>query len=351
MRALITGGLGFIGSHLAEALLARGDQVAILDNFSRPGFAVHLDALIKAGLGTPPTRQDIRDSGAVVEAVSQADVVFHLAAQVAVTRSVADPRTDFEVNTLGTLNVLEAVRVRPEPRPPVLYASTSKVYGYLRADWDADARRWRARRTPWANADGSVEEHQSLEFRSPFGCSKGAADQYVLDYARTYGLRTAVLRTSCVYGPRQFGCADQGWLAWFAVAAALGRPITVYGDGYQVRDVLHVRDCVEAYLLAADYLLKARFGMWLRLNIGGGPGNILSILAGIRLIQQAAGRKIPVTFGPWRVGDQRAYVSNIGRAKKLLGWSPIVQAENGVVELVTWILENKATVEEVFRDE
>ena len=335
MRALVTGGLGFIGSHLVEALVGWGWSVRVLDNKSRPGAVENLRVLTsllnkkKNDLWWYPG--DVRDASDCRAATKDVDIIFHLAAQVAVTTSVQDPRADFETNALGTLNVLEAVRACGGLKPPVLFASTNKVYGDVASRW-------------------GTSELAPIRFASPYGCSKGAADQYVQDYARTYGLRTGVLRMSCIYGPRQYGCEDQGWLAWFAIAASLGRNITIYGDGSQVRDVLHVRDCVDAWVKAGNYLLGAKAGTSLLLNVGGGPANAITVLDGVRKIREASGWDGAVEYGDWRRGDQHAYVSDVTRAEQLLGWKPRVPAADGIEELVQWARDNRNVLEEVLHD-
>ncbi len=335
-RVLITGGAGFIGCNLAAELLRSGDEVVVLDDLSRRGSPENLHWL--QGLGAVRhLAVDVSDAAAVArgfEAAGPVHAVFHLAAQVAVTSSVADPRRDFEVNALGTLNVLEAVRASGS-RPLVVFSSTNKVYGGLEdlaltlsggRHWPADA----------AHARG-IDEARPLDLHSPYGCSKGAADQYVRDYARIYGLRTVVLRQSCIYGPRQLGVEDQGWLAWFVIAALLGRPITIYGDGHQVRDLLEVSDLVRLYrrcLERADELAG------LVLNVGGGPGRTLSVGESLDLLERELGRPITRRRAPSRPGDQRYFVACVDEASRRLDWQPQVGVEEGLARLAAWVREN-----------
>ncbi|PMP77388.1 MAG: CDP-paratose 2-epimerase, partial [Chloroflexus aggregans] len=260
-------------------------------------------------------------------------VVYHLAGQVAVTTSVQDPRSDFEINALGTLNILEAARLAPEP-PIVFFASTNKVYGGMETvDVVEEATRYRYRDLP-----NGVPEYQLLDFHSPYGCSKGAADQYVRDYARIYGLKTVVFRQSCIYGPRQFGVEDQGWAAHFAIAALLERPITIYGDGKQVRDMLYVDDLIAAYMAALERIDRVSGRIY---NIGGGPQNALSIWAEFGpLLSRLVGRAIEVRYGDWRPGDQPVYISDITLAEQELGWRPQVSVYEGVERMVSWIRDH-----------
>ncbi len=329
---LITGGAGFIGANYAARLLARGERVTVYDNFSRRGADVNVQWLEdRAPRGAlRVVRGDVRDAALLTAVTRDADVVVHLAAQVAVTTSVRDPRLDFEVNALGTFNVLEAARLAPKP-PIVLYASTNKVYGGMEdVPVVEEATRYR-----YANLPHGVPETQPLDFHSPYGCSKGAGDQYVRDYARIYGLRTVVFRQSCIYGPRQWGIEDQGWVAWFVIAALTGRPITIYGDGKQVRDVLYIDDLLDAYDAAVDRIDAVAGQVY---NIGGGPDHALSIWAEFGpLLERLLGRPIPVDYGPWRPGDQRVYISDIRKAQRELGWTPQVGVEEGVQRLVDWV--------------
>jgi CDP-paratose 2-epimerase len=261
-----------------------------------------------------------------------------MASQVAVTTSVVDPRTDFEINALGTFNVLEAVRAAA-PGAVVFYASTNKVYGGMEdVAVVEEATRYHYRDLP-----GGVPESQTLDFHSPYGCSKGAGDQYVRDYARIYGLRTVVFRQSCIYGTRQFGVEDQGWVAHFCIAAVLGRPISIYGNGKQVRDVLWIEDLVRAYDLAIEKIDVAAGKVY---NIGGGSANAMSVWAEFGpLLEELAGHPIPVEYGDWRPGDQPVYISDISRAQRELGWTPEVGLRDGIARLWHWVCENPALFE------
>jgi CDP-paratose 2-epimerase len=327
---LVTGGAGFVGSNLTAALAADGQRVRVLDNLSRAGvqanaawlaarFPDHVEIM----------RGDVRDAAAVAVAAAGAAVIYHLAGQVAVTTSVTDPRTDFEVNALGTLNVLEAARQSPL-RPTVLFSSTNKVYGGME---DAHVVE-RDGRYAYADLPAGAGEARPLDFHSPYGCSKGAADQYVRDYARIYDLPTVVFRMSCIYGPRQFGNEDQGWVAHFARAFIQGDALRIYGDGKQIRDVLFVDDLVRAFRTAAartDVTAGEVF------NIGGGPENTLSLLELLAELRDILGREVPVTFHDWRPGDQRVYVSDTTRAGATFGWRPEVGRSEGLRRLVAWL--------------
>ena len=264
MRHLITGGAGFIGVNLAESLLNDSDEVTVFDDYSRRGADLNAAWLKKRHPSVKLMKGDVRhDLDVLSSLVEEADVVYHLAGQVAVTTSVIDPRVDFERNLLGTFNVLEAVRQSRKP-PVLIYASTNKVYGQMEEiDIDEGARRY-----AYGGGRVGISEKQQLDFHSPYGCSKGGADQYVTDYARIFGLKTIVFRQSCIYGPRQFGIEDQGWLAWFAIAATLGRPVTVFGTGKQVRDVLHVSDLIELMRHAVERIEVSSGSVY---NVGGGP--------------------------------------------------------------------------------
>src|SRR3954465_5203418 len=278
---LITGGCGFIGCNLADALVARGDEVIVFDNLSRAGVRENAEWL-KSRHGDLVTivTGDIRDSISVIEVVRHANAVLHLAAQVAATGSLQDPVEDFEINARGTLNTLEAIRLH-NPSAPIIFASTNKVYGRLVSD--EQIKKAGRRHVPAiAQFASGVGEDAPLDFYSPYGCSKGAADQYVRDYARVYGLNAAVLRMSCIYGPRQFGTEDQGWLAHFMLRSILGEPLTIFGDGLQVRDALHVSDAARAWIAVLDNIQTARGRVF---NLGGGVDNAISLLELIREIE------------------------------------------------------------------
>jgi CDP-paratose 2-epimerase len=338
----VVGGAGFIGSNLAESFLAEGREVIVLDSLARPGVETNL-AWLSGRFGSRLTtvRADVRDAAAVAAALEDAAAVFHFAAQVAVTNSLDDPVDDFEVNARGTLNVLEAVRATGR-RVPVIFASTNKVYGNLA---DVEFRQSAGR---WAPADADLAAHglpesRGLDFCTPYGCSKGVADQYVLDYAKSFGLPTAVLRMSCIYGPRQFGTEDQGWVAHFLIRTLRGEPITIFGDGAQVRDVLHVRDAVAAYraVLADIDRLSGRV-----FNLGGGPANAVSLGDVLREIAVVAGREPRLDRSAWRTGDQLWFVADTRALAAETGWTQTVGWREGLRDLAAWLGESMAAREE-----
>jgi CDP-paratose 2-epimerase len=337
---LITGGAGFVGTNVAHRFLSAGQPVLIFDNLARPGVEQNLTwlkqthrDLLQVVVG------EMQDVKAVRAAARRACKVFHLAAQVAVTTSLSDPIHDFEVNARGTLNLLEALRKLDSP-PPLIFTSTNKVYGDL-ADVKLRLRHNRYEPDdPELRARGFSEE-RCLEFHSPYGCSKGAACQYVLDYARTFGMPTMVFRMSCIYGLHQFGNEDQGWVAHFLIRALEDEPITIYGDGKQVRDVLFVDDLVNAFLHAMENIdtLAGRV-----FNIGGGPANTTSLLELIQLIGEVTGREPRVKFDDWRAADQLYYVSDTTRFAQATGWRAKVGVEEGVARLHKWLQETRQAV-------
>jgi CDP-paratose 2-epimerase len=335
MKLLITGGAGFIGCNLADYFLRAGHTVTVFDNFSRRGSEANLDWLRQSHPERlDAVRGDVRDAASIAQAVQGQEAIFHLAGQVAVTTSVTDPRRDFEDNALGTFNTLEAARTSGG-RPIFIYTSTNKVYGGMEQARVVDAGDHYA----FADLPNGVPETWPLDFHSPYGCSKGAGDQYVRDYARIYGLPTVVFRQSAIYGPRQFGIEDQGWLAFFAICAATGRPFTIYGDGKQVRDLLYIDDLARAFELAARNIERTAGQVY---NIGGGPNRTLSVWTQTRpLLEKLAGRTLEVRFGDWRPGDQRIYVSDITRARADFGWEPRVSPEEGLRRLWDWIQANR----------
>lgn len=332
---LITGGAGFIGSHLAAHYLEQGWIVRVFDNLSRPGVARNLDWLRGQSNGTLDVLiEDVRSQTAVEKAVEGVDLICHLAAQVAVTHSVTDPQNDFDVNAGGTLRVLEAAR-RSGRNPVLFYTSTNKVYGALEGVKVIPAgRRYISPELP-----AGVSEDQKLDFHSPYGCSKGAADQYVRDYARLYGLRSVVFRMSCIYGTRQFGTEDQGWVAHFTIAAALHRPLTIYGSGLQVRDILHVSDLIRAFDLAFARIEETAGHIY---NIGGGPSRAISLLELVDRLEQSTGHRLAITYQPTRPGDQPLYVSCIEKARREFGWKPQVSVDAGLLRLYEWVQQNRA---------
>lgn len=329
-RVLVTGGAGFMGSNLVKYLTEEGYGCVVFDNLSRPGVAANLEWLREEGGDRVEFIQgDVREAAAVEAAARGAEAIYHLAGQTAVTTSVVDPRTDFEVNAIGTLNVLEAARRSPH-QPRVIFASTNKVYGGLE-DLEVVEQ---PTRYMLANGAGVSEAHP-IEFHTPYGCSKGSADQYVQDYGRMYGLRTAVLRLSCVYGPRQFGTEDQGWVAHFVIAAILDHPLVIYGNGKQVRDILFIDDLVHLY---ARFLEVASAEAWGRAyNVGGGPTFTLSLLELLDLLAAETARRPRVRLEKWRPADQRVYISDTAQVRRVMGWEPRVTPHEGVGRLLTWV--------------
>ena len=335
LRVLITGGAGFIGSNLSQQLVRAGHRVTIFDNLSRHGTAHNLQWLRETLADNVQfIHGDVRDYEAIARAVRGQEVVYHLAGQVAVTASVIDPRADFEVNALGTFNTLEAARATGN-NLIFIYTSTNKVYGGMETEPIIKAEHG----YQFERLIFGVPETFPLDFYSPYGCSKGTGDQYVRDYNRIYGLPIVVFRLSCIYGPRQFGVEDQGWLAHFIIQAALGRPITIYGNGQQVRDVLFVDDLIRALDLSTTHIEKTRGQIY---NIGGGPEYALSIWAQVGpILEELAGRPIQVEYGPWRPGDQRVYVSDIRKATADFGWKPVTPPLEGINRLWEWVNENR----------
>jgi CDP-paratose 2-epimerase len=335
---LITGGAGFIGVNAAKHFHERSWAVTILDNLSRRGAQDNLDWL-RRQQQVRFERADIRDRDAIERVVGQLrpDAVLHLAAQVAVTTSVADPREDFEINALGTFNVLEAVRLK-SPDSFFINASTNKVYGRMK-DVDVVERNGRYE---YRDLPNGVSEEQPLDFHSPYGCSKGVADQYTIDYARIYGIHSVTFRQSCIYGTRQFGIEDQGWVAWFTVAAILGKPITIYGDGKQIRDVLHVQDLARAYEIAFE---RREVVGGQAFNMGGGPANTLSLLELIGFLEEHLKISVPLKWSEWRPGDQPVFVCGLEKAARMLDWRPMISVRDGVGQLVRWVRDNKALFE------
>lgn len=331
--ALITGGAGFIGCNLAQRIASSGTPVVVFDNLSRPGVERNLELLRTQHAGSVEVIiGDVRNLGQVRAAVRRASAVFHFAAQVAVTSSLVDPLSDFEVNARGTLNVLEALRELPKP-PPLLFTSTNKVYGAVA---DVKLRERVARYEPQSTRVKlmGISEKRPLDFHSPYGCSKGSADQYVRDYARSFGLPAVVFRMSCIYGPHQMGNEDQGWVAHFLMRALRGETITIYGDGKQVRDALFVDDLTDAMLRASEQAQRLRGRAY---NVGGGPDNTVSLLELLELIGELTGKGTTVSFQPARVGDQRYYVSNVGKLGSAIGWKPSTSVKDGVLRLVDWL--------------
>lgn len=336
--ALITGGAGFIGCNVAHRLLANGERVILFDNLSRPGVERNV-AWLRALYGDRAELVigDVRDAAALRAAVERAGQVFHFAAQVAVTTSLVDPVDDFTTNAGGTLNLLEAIRAT-QHRPPLLFTSTNKVYGAL---GDLALSREGRRYVPVdarIRTEG-IDESQPLTLNSPYGCSKGTADQYVLDYARSFGLQTVVFRMSCIYGPHQYGTEDQGWVAHFLLRALEGEPIVLYGDGCQVRDILFIDDLVNAMLLAQQNIDRLAGQAC---NVGGGPGNTISLIELLDVITELRGQRPESAFEDWRSGDQRYYVSNTAKLRSATAWTSTIGPRAGIERLYTWILETRS---------
>ena len=333
---LITGGAGFVGTNVAAHFLERGGAVLLFDNLARAGVSDNFDWLrARYGARVQLCCADIRDADALARAVERASAVFHFAAQVAVTTSLANPLDDFEINARGTLNVLEAIRQRARGPIPLLFTSTNKVYGALE---DVPTHSEDGRHLP---ADCEVARHgiseaRALDFHSPYGCSKGAADQYVVDYARTFDLPFAAFRMSCIYGPHQKGTEDQGWVAHFILQTLRGEPITLYGDGKQVRDLLWAPDLVEAFALGLQRIDALKGRAW---NLGGGPNNIASLLEIVDWIEELHGERPQTHWGDWRPGDQKFYISDTRQFQNATGWRPQTAVREGVQRLYHWLCE------------
>lgn len=342
MNILVTGGAGFIGTNLVARLLATGHRVTLYDNLSRRGVRRNVEWIERQPRAAEALKimvGDVRNRSLLADAARGIDVIFHLAAQVAVTTSVASPHEDFETNALGTLNVLEAARATGG-LPHVIFTSTNKVYGGMDnipivengGRYEYGEERYRK----------GVDESQPLDFHSPYGCSKGAADQYVHDYHRIYGMPTTVFRMSCIYGPHQFGNEDQGWVAHFIIGALLGMPLTIYGDGKQVRDILFVDDLVRAFEMVMANPTRAAGRVY---NVGGGAENTVAIWTEFGAsLRQLTGVDVQPAFGDWRPGDQLVYVSDITRIGRELGWFPEVSAPTGIARLVAWVQAQQAHI-------
>lgn len=337
---LITGGAGFIGSNLAYCFAQKGYQVTIFDNFERKGTRQNLIWLKKYYPKLRVVEGDIRKKTDLDKAVLEKDIIFHLAAQVAVTTSVLDPKTDFDINALGTFNLLESVRQYGD-NPLIIFSSTNKVYGEMVGLEIIEKKT----RYMYKNLPFGISENTGLDFYSPYGCSKGAGDQYVHDYYRIYNIPTIVFRQSCIYGPNQFGIEDQGWLAWFIIALVLGREITIYGDGKQIRDVLYIDDLVRLYELAVENKEKVKGKIY---NVGGGIKNTLSVWSEFGpILDKLFGRKIKTKFDDWRPGDQKVYVSDIRLVEKDLNWKPKIGVEEGINRLFNWVQDNKTMLKNI----
>lgn len=338
-NVLITGGVGFIGSNFAKHLLAQGASVRVIDNLARPGVEHNLAMLRRlASDRFEFIDGDVRDARLVREAVTDRDEIYHFAAQVAVTHSITEPRHDLEVNLLGTFNVLEAVRLSKR-KPFMLFTSTNKVYG----DLAAIPVRQLERSFAFVDRAG-VNEDQPLDFHSPYGCSKGAADQYVHDYARIYGIPAVVFRMSCIAGPQQLGNEDQGWLAHFLYSIVADRPITIYGDGRQVRDILNVADLVAAFEAARAHASHTAGHVY---NIGGGPANSASLLEVLDLLERITGKKRRISFSAPRQGDQHIFVTDFSRFARATGWTPRYSIEQTAGHILEWAQQNHNILSEI----
>ena len=341
MKWLVTGGAGFIGTNVARRLLTDGHKVIVVDNLSRRGVRENLQFL-RENFEFDFIPGDVRDADSLSQIFTShrdTDVVIHLAAQVAVTDSIANPANDFEINAAGTFKLCEAIRHRV-PDAILLYASTNKVYGALsHLNLVEGTTRYALSEHPHG-----VSEQEPMDFYTPYGCSKGAAEQYVRDYARSYGLRTISFRQSCIYGPHQFGLEDQGWVAWFTIAAELGKPLKIYGDGKQVRDLLFVEDLVECYLSAVAHIEHCNGEIY---NIGGGPFNACSLLELIDHLQTLSGQQIKYSIEDWRPGDQRIFVCDVRKALNDFGWRPTTPMIEGLGRLARWVHDSEAIIRRV----
>lgn len=341
MKILITGGAGFIGVNTAYHYLKLGADVTIFDNLSRLGTEFNLRGLQSQYPRLKFIKGEIREIGEIRQAVKNKDIIFHFAGQVAVTTSVINPREDFEVNALGTFNVLEAMREH-NPQAILIYSSTNKVYGDLSGQKVKES----TTRYEFINLPHGVSESEPLDFHSPYGCSKGAADQYVRDYARIYGLKTIVFRQSCIYGPHQLGVEDQGWVAWFLATAILNKPITIYGNGKQVRDLLYIDDLIKAYELAIKNIKVTSGQIY---NLGGGAKNTISIWKEFGpQVEKLIGHKIKVRYQPTRPGDQPIFISDTRRAQNDFDWKPITKIEFGISRLYNWLITNYVSTRQAF---
>lgn len=331
---LITGGAGFVGANTAAYYLKKGKKVTIFDNFYRKGVKKNITWLKENYPKNNLTviEGDIKNFSQIKKAVKKQDAIFHLAGQTAVTVSINNPRADFEANALGTFNVLEAVR-EINPKAIVLYSSTNKVYGVMgRVNTGKRGKRYYSIESP------HIGESEILDFYSPYGCSKGAGDQYTHDYARIFGLKTIVFRQSCIYGAHQFGVEDQGWVSHFTNKAIKGETITIFGNGKQVRDMLYIQDLVEAFDKAIKRTSVTSGEVY---NIGGGVDNTMSLLELIEYLQDLTGKKIKLKYSPARPGDQKVYISDISKAKRDFNWKPKIGVEEGVKLLYFWLKESQ----------
>jgi CDP-paratose 2-epimerase len=341
-KILITGGAGFIGSNAAEYFFKKNWKIYILDNLSRKGSESNLNRL-KKSIKVIFVKCDIRNFKNLSKVIKKINphAIIHAAGQVAVTTSFINPREDFEINALGTFNLLESIRIN-KLKPVVIYTSTNKVYGNL----DSKKVRVIKKRYTYKDNTKGIDEERKTDFHSPYGCSKGAADQYMSDYHRMYNIDTYVVRQSCIYGTNQFGIEDQGWLAWFVIASIIGKKITIFGDGKQVRDLLYIDDLNRLFEALINNRKKKVERVY---NAGGGYSNSLSILELLDMLEKIIGKKIKVKFSKWRMGDQKIYISNNSKLKKNFDWSPSISPNIGVNKLVDWAYKNKITLKKILR--
>lgn len=339
MKVIITGGAGFIGVNIAEYFAQKDNDVVLFDNLSRVGTEENIKWILNKFPKIEFIKGDIRsvdDCNKLFQNHNDALLIIHLAGQVAVTTSVINPRDDFEINALGTFNILESIR-KYSPNSVIIYSSTNKVYGEMKGISISE----QDGHYIYENISRGISEDMTLDFHSPYGCSKGSGDQYFHDYSRIYNLKTVVFRQSCIYGYHQFGIEDQGWVAWFTIASVINQPITIYGDGKQVRDVLFIDDLNNAYDKAYRHIKKTSGQVY---NIGGGPDSTLFLLELLNYLEEFIGKKIEVSFSDWRPGDQKVYVSNIEKARKDFGWAPEVSVEQGLRKLFDWVYENQSMI-------
>lgn len=344
MKVIITGGCGFIGSNVAARFLNKGDTVIIFDNLSRCGSVDNLKWLESLDGKFTFIEGDIRDFSLLASTFSlhnNVDFVLHMVAQVAVTKSVRNPREDFEINSLGTFNLLEAIRTKGIT-PYLLYASTNKVYGNLS---HLNIVEKKTRYDSLSRPDG-IDESEPIDFYSPYGCSKGSAEQYVRDYSRIYGIPATVLRQSCIYGPRQMGVEDQGWIAWFIIAALLNRSLVIYGDGKQVRDLLYIDDLIDCYELCYRYAGRCSGEIY---NVGGGREASLSVWVELKsLLENYLHQNLQVSYSEWRPGDQKWYISEIQKISNITGWKPKIFPKEGIPLLIRWMEQHRTMLEGLF---
>ncbi|MFC1454925.1 SDR family NAD(P)-dependent oxidoreductase [Candidatus Undinarchaeota archaeon] len=333
-KVLVTGGAGFVGSNLVDRLLSNGEQVIVYDNLFRPGVEHNIDWLKSNWQDKFEfVKEDVCNAEKIQEAAKDVDAIYHTAGQTAVTTSVSNPRQDFEINALGTFNVLEAAR-KSEKDPVVIYTSTNKVYGDLEDVKIAE----REKRYEFEELVNGVPSERPIEPHTPYGCSKATGDSYCLDYNRIYGLKTVVFRMSCIYGTRQFGCIDQGWVAHFITSYINKNPLTIFGDGKQIRDVLFVDDLVNAFIAATENIDKTAGQPY---AIGGGAKNTMSLIELVKYIEERGNRPFDLSYDEWRPSDQKVYYSDVSKAKKDFGWEPKIDPKEGVNLLYSWIEKNK----------